>query len=177
MELYTISPNKGSRKPRKRVGRGESSGLGKTSGRGHKGQNSRSGGGVPPGFEGGQMPLQRRLPKKGFTNIFKKAHHAVNLKAFQDFAPGGVVDRDVLKAKNLVKGPDLPIRLLAEGELKGPLTFEVQYASKAAVAKVEAAGGKVSIVPFKLVKGPRPKGAFAFRDEAALEAPGESPRA
>jgi large subunit ribosomal protein L15 len=168
MELYTISPPKGSRKPRKRVGRGESSGQGKTSGRGHKGQNSRSGGGVAPGFEGGQMPLQRRLPKRGFTNIFKKSYHVINLGSFGDFAPGGVIDRDVIRAKNLVKGPDLPIRLLAAGEINSALTFEVQYATKAAIAKVESKGGKVSITPFKLLKGPKKK------NPAAPEGGGES---
>jgi large subunit ribosomal protein L15 len=155
MELYTIAPRPGARKGRKRIGRGESSGWGKTAGRGNKGQNSRSGGGTPPGFEGGQMPLQRRLPKKGFTNIFKKSYHVVNLKSFGDFSSGSLVDRKVLRAKNLVKGPDLPIRLLADGELKSALTFEVQYATPAAVAKVEALGGKVVIIPFKVKKSPK----------------------
>ncbi|MDR2350327.1 MAG: 50S ribosomal protein L15 [Deltaproteobacteria bacterium] len=157
MELHDLSPKPGSRKARKRVGRGESSGLGKTSGRGHKGQNARSGGGTPPWFEGGQMPLQRRLPKRGFTNVFKKKHAVVNVCSFKDLAPGSVVNAETIKAMNLAKGPALPIRLLAKGEIDKALSFEVDYASKAAVEKVEAAGGKVAIVTRKFRKGPKSK--------------------
>jgi large subunit ribosomal protein L15 len=156
LTLSNLSPPKGSRKPRKRVGRGESSGLGKTSGRGHKGQNARSGGGVRPGFEGGQMPLQRRLPKRGFTNIFKKRWHIVNLSSFEALAEGSVVDAPALRAMGLVRGPALPVRLLAKGEVKGALTFRVQYATAQAVKKVTEAGGQVEIAPL-----PREKAAQA----------------
>ncbi|MDR1040241.1 MAG: 50S ribosomal protein L15 [Deltaproteobacteria bacterium] len=161
LTLSNLSPPKGSRKPRKRVGRGESSGLGKTSGRGHKGQNARSGGGVRPGFEGGQMPLQRRLPKRGFTNIFKKRWAVINLASFKGLDPGSVVDAPVLRALRLVRGPALPVRLLAKGEIDRPLTFKVQYATAAAVRKVTEAGGTVEIAPLP-------------RKAAAAEAPSEA---
>jgi large subunit ribosomal protein L15 len=154
MELYDLAPLPGARKRRKRLGRGESSGLGKTSGRGHKGQKSRSGGGTPPGFEGGQMPLQRRLPKRGFTNIFKKSYHVINVGSFETLNADSVVDGDALRALNYVKGPALPIRLLGNGLIDKPLTFRVQYATKSAVDKVQSSGGKVEIVPF-VVKSPK----------------------
>jgi large subunit ribosomal protein L15 len=156
LTLSNLSPAPGSRKARKRVGRGESSGLGKTSGRGHKGQNSRSGGGVRPGFEGGQMPLQRRLPKRGFTNAFRKRWAAVNLASFGNVEAGSVVDGAVMRAMGLVRGPVLPVRLLAKGEIDRPLTFRVQYATAAAVRKVTGAGGTVETAPL-----PRPAGAAA----------------
>ncbi|MDR1313370.1 MAG: 50S ribosomal protein L15 [Deltaproteobacteria bacterium] len=162
LTLSNLSPCPGSRKARKRVGRGESSGLGKTSGRGHKGQNSRSGGGVRPGFEGGQMPLQRRLPKRGFTNIFKKQWAVVNLFAFKDVESGSVVDAAALRAMRLLRGPELPVRLLAKGEIDRPVTFRVQYATPAAVKKVSDAGGKVEIAPLPRKK----KGAQAAPETA-----------
>ncbi|MDR2611956.1 MAG: 50S ribosomal protein L15 [Deltaproteobacteria bacterium] len=147
LTLDTLAPARGSRKARKRVGRGESSGLGKTSGRGHKGQKARSGGGTRTGFEGGQMPLQRRLPKRGFNNIFKKRWAVVNLASFKDVEAGSVLDAKSLRALGLVRGPALPVRLLANGEIDRPLVFQVQYATGAAVRKVTEAGGKVEITP------------------------------
>ncbi|MDR1036306.1 MAG: 50S ribosomal protein L15 [Deltaproteobacteria bacterium] len=147
LTLSNLSPSPGSRHRRKRVGRGESSGLGKTSGRGSKGQKSRSGGSPRPGFEGGQMPLQRRLPKRGFTNIFRKKWAVVNLFAFKDVEAGSVLDAQSLRAMRLVRGARVPVRLLAKGEIDRALTFRVQYASEAAVKKVMAAGGSVEIVP------------------------------
>jgi large subunit ribosomal protein L15 len=113
------------------------------------------------------MPLQRRLPKRGFNNIFKKSFHVVNLQAFKDSAQGSLIDRDALRAMGLIKGKDLPIRLLAKGDLASSLSFEVQYASKAAVEKVEAKGGKVSLVSFKQRKGPRARLPRGFSEAPA----------
>jgi large subunit ribosomal protein L15 len=146
MDLFNLAPPKGARKLRKRVGRGEASGQGKTSGRGHKGQNARSGGGTPPGFEGGQMPLQRRLPKRGFTNIFKKHFEVVNLESLNLFSEGEEVTAETLRARGLVKG-SFPVKLLAKGELKHRLTVVVQAASQKAAEKVQAASGTLQIKP------------------------------
>ncbi|MDR3154210.1 MAG: 50S ribosomal protein L15 [Deltaproteobacteria bacterium] len=159
LTLSNLAPPKGSRKPRKRVGRGESSGLGKTSGRGHKGQKARSGGGTPPGFEGGQMPLQRQLPKRGFTNVFKRRWAVVNLGSFAELEAGSVVDSAAIRALGLSRGPELPVRLLAKGEITKPLTFRVQYASAAAVKKVTEAGGKVEQAPLKAARPAAASGA------------------
>ncbi len=131
-----------SNKQRKRVGRGESSGLGKTCGKGHKGQNSRSGGKVGRGFEGGQMPLQRRLPKKGFTNIFRTEFNVVNLDVFERLDPTEVVTADLLRSKGVVKRPG-PVKILAQGEVKGAFTVQVDRVSAAAAKKIVDAGGKV----------------------------------
>ena len=137
----------GSRKKKKRVGRGEGSGLGKTSGRGAKGQNSRAGGGVKPGFEGGQMPLQRRLPKRGFVNIFRVRCRIVNIgDIVAAFASGQSVDPESLMEKGLVKGRKGPIKVLANGEIKDSLTIKANMFSKRAVEKIEAAGGKAEVV-------------------------------
>lgn len=129
-------------KKRKRVGRGESSGLGKTSGRGHKGQRARSGGGVSPGFEGGQMPLQRRLPKKGFVNPSRVRYNVVNLKDLARLDPTQVVTPELLREVGLVKRSG-PVKLLSQGEVTAALTIRVDRISTAAKSKIEAAGGKV----------------------------------
>jgi large subunit ribosomal protein L15 len=141
-----LGPLPGSKKKPKRLGRGESSGQGKTSGRGHKGQKSRSGGGVGVGFEGGQMPLQRRLPKRGFTNPFKKTYSLVNLSALEPFAENSVVDAEALAASGIVRKASAPVKLLAKGDLTKPLTVKVQAASKKALEKVAAQGGRVEIL-------------------------------
>ncbi len=146
MELNRLSPNKGAHKNRKRVGRGVGSGFGKTAGRGYKGQNSRSGGGVRPGFEGGQMPIHRRLPKRGFTNIFRKKIVAVNISQLAAFfEKGSVIGEKELVAAGLVSGKKDGIKLLANGEIDFPLTIKIDKASKEAIRKIESAGGSVEI--------------------------------
>ena len=130
------------RKKSRRVGRGESSGVGKTCGKGHKGQKSRSGASISPGFEGGQMPLQRRLPKKGFTNIFKVRYNVVNLKDLDRFEPGAVITVELLKEKGLLKRRG-PVKLLSDGEVTAAYTIVLDRTSSAARKKIEAAGGKV----------------------------------
>jgi large subunit ribosomal protein L15 len=130
-------------KKRKRLGRGESSGLGKTSGKGHKGQRARSGGGTRPGFEGGQMPLQRRLPKKGFSNApFKVRYIVVNVKDLASFEAGALVTPELLREKGLVNKRG-PIKLLSDGEVSGPYTIKLDKVSARARAKIEEAGGTV----------------------------------
>lgn len=146
MKLNELSPSKGSTKSRKRLGRGVASGTGKTAGRGNKGHKSRSGGGVKPGFEGGQMPIHRRLPKRGFTNIFRKDYAIVNLRDLSRFENGSVVDQALLTQAGLVKGKYFGVKLLALGEIKHPLTIKVNKASNSAIQKVEAAGGKVEVI-------------------------------
>jgi large subunit ribosomal protein L15 len=146
MKLNELSPAKGSRKAPKRVGRGVASGAGKTAGRGTKGYNSRSGGGVRPGYEGGQMPLQRRLPKRGFTNIFKKNIAVVNIRDLAKFEKGTVVDAEALTRAGLVKGNRDGVKLLGQGEIKHPLDVKVNQISKGAREKIEAAGGKVEVL-------------------------------
>jgi large subunit ribosomal protein L15 len=146
MQLNELKPAAGSTKNVKRLGRGPGSGLGKTSGKGHKGQKCRSGAKSMKGFEGGQMPLHRRLPKVGFTNIFKKRYALLNLSSLERFKSGDVVDENILRDAGLVKGNYDGIKLLGEGEIKTSLTLKVDKASKSAVSKVEAAGGKVETV-------------------------------
>lgn len=143
MRLNELKPPAGAKHKRKRLGRGQGSGHGGTSGKGHKGQNSRSGGGVPPGFEGGQMPLQRRLPKRGFKNPFRKKVAEVNLADLSRFEAGSVVDAQALAEAGLIKGSFDFIKLLGKGELDRPLTIKVDKVSAGARAKVEAAGGTV----------------------------------
>ena len=145
MKLNELSPAKGSHKPRKRVGRGVGSGTGKTAGRGTKGYNSRSGGGVRPGYEGGQMPLQRRLPKRGFTNIFRKNIAVINIRDLSKFNEGSIVDGTALIDAGLVKGKRDGIKLLGQGEVKHALHIKVNKISKSAREKIEAAGGKVEV--------------------------------
>lgn len=146
MKLTELKPSAGSKKKSKRVGRGESSGHGKTSGRGSKGQRSRSGGKVPQWFEGGQMPLQRRLPKRGFKNPFKKEFAIINVGDLDKFEPNTVVDREKLKEAGLVKRIKDGIKLLGNGEIERPLTVRVNKVSKSAKEKIEAAGGVVEEV-------------------------------
>jgi large subunit ribosomal protein L15 len=143
MRLNEISPPHGSKKAKKRIGRGVGSGKGTTAGRGTKGQNSRSGGGVRPGFEGGQMPIHRRLPKRGFTNIFKKTYAIVNISDLSRFESGSVVDEVTLVRSGLVKGIRDGIKLLGKGEINYSLTIKVDKVSQNATAKIIQAGGKV----------------------------------
>ena len=146
MRIHDLSPLKGAKKKRKRVGRGPGSGHGKTSCRGHKGQKARSGGSVRPGFEGGQMPLQRRLPKRGFTNIFKKQYALIHVGDLEKFSPDTELDLEVLRNAGLVKRAKKAVKLLSGGEITHPLTVKVSKTSKSAREKIEAAGGRVEIV-------------------------------
>ncbi len=146
MKLNELSPPQGSRKARKRLGRGVGSGTGKTAGRGTKGHNSRSGGGVRPGFEGGQMPIHRRLPKRGFTNIFKKRYAVINIRDLERFESESVIGEGELIQSGLIKGQRDGIKLLGHGEVKHPVTITVNKVSKTAIKKIEAAGGKVEVV-------------------------------
>ena len=146
MKLHELTPAPKSRKLPKRVGRGVGSGQGKTAGKGSKGQNSRSGGGARPGYEGGQMPIHRRLPKRGFTNIFKKEIAVVNIRDLKRFESGSLVDEAALVRTGLVSGPRDGIKLLAQGDIDRPLTVKVDYASRSAKEKIEAAGGTVEVL-------------------------------
>ncbi|PLY01133.1 MAG: 50S ribosomal protein L15 [Desulfuromonas sp.] len=146
MDLSNLKPAIGSTKNRKRLGRGPGSGTGKTSGKGHKGQNARSGGGVKPGFEGGQMPLQRRLPKRGFTPLTRKEYALVNLRDLAQFEPDSVVDAEALSKCGLVGRLKDGIKILGDGELGHALTVKAHKFSKSAVSKIEAAGGKVEVI-------------------------------
>ena len=146
MKLHELSPPAKSRKPNRRVGRGVATGRGKTAGRGSKGFNSRSGGGVRPGYEGGQMPIQRRLPKRGFTNIFKKKIAVINVRDLLRFESGSLVDKSALVKAGLVKGPKDGIKLLGQGEIKVALNVKIKHVSKAAREKIEAAGGTVEVI-------------------------------
>ncbi|HIJ78520.1 MAG TPA: 50S ribosomal protein L15 [Deltaproteobacteria bacterium] len=143
MTLSNLSPAPGSRKARKRVGRGQGSGHGQTATRGHKGFKSRSGSGIKPGFEGGQMPLHRRLPKRGFTNIFRKEYAVVNVQDLDRFDAGARVDKQALVDAGLVSNSDNLIKLLGNGEVSIALTIAVDKVSQSARQKVEAAGGKI----------------------------------
>ncbi|HBG23434.1 MAG: 50S ribosomal protein L15 [Syntrophaceticus sp.] len=145
-KLHDLKSTPGARVGRKRKGRGIGSGLGKTAGRGQKGQKSRSGGGTRRGFEGGQMPLSRRLPKRGFTNIFREEIAIVNIKDLDRFADGVVITPELLYEEGLVKKRDIKIKLLGKGDLDRPLTIRVHQASKSAADKVSAAGGKVEVI-------------------------------
>ncbi|MFK5927588.1 MAG: 50S ribosomal protein L15 [Desulfuromusa sp.] len=146
MDLSNLKPVPGSTKNRKRIGRGPGSGTGKTSGKGHKGQNARSGGGVKPGFEGGQMPLQRRIPKRGFVSRNKKTYNLVNLRDLEVFESGAVIDLEQYGQSGLVNGLKDGIKILADGDLSKALTVYAHKFSKSAVAKIEAAGGKVEVL-------------------------------
>ena len=146
MKLHELKPAEGSTRNRKRIGRGVGSGWGKTAGRGNKGHNARSGGGVRPGFEGGQMPLHRRLPKRGFNNIFKQEIAIVNVKDLERFESGSVVDASALVRSGLVKGRRDGIKLLGQGEIKIPLTVKINAISRSAREKIEAAGGSVEVI-------------------------------
>ena len=146
MRIHDLSPQEGSRKNRKRVGRGVGSGHGRTSCRGHKGQKARSGGTIVPGFEGGQMPLQRRLPKRGFINIFRKEMAVVNVKDLNRFEASAVVDLEALKNAGLVRRAEGEVKVLGKGDLAQALTVKVNEVSKTAKEKIESAGGKVELL-------------------------------
>lgn len=149
MKLNELRPNEGGgAKSRKRLGRGIGSGLGKTSGKGHKGQNARSGGGVRPGFEGGQMPLFRRLPKRGFTNIFAKEYATINIDQLNRFEDNTVVTPELLFSEGLAKKGKAAngIKILGNGEITTKITVQAHKFSKIATEKIEAAGGKVEVI-------------------------------
>lgn len=144
MKLEELHPSPGSRKKIKRVGRGPGSGSGKTAAKGHKGQKARSGGVKGPGFEGGQMPLQRRIPKRGFTNIFRREYTVVNLRDLEGMS--GTVTPETLKAQGVVKKLQSGIKVLGIGDLKTALTVRAHKFSKSAVEKIQAAGGKAEVI-------------------------------
>ena len=144
MKLEELKPSKGARKKSKRVGRGPGSGSGKTAGKGHKGQKARSGGVKGPGFEGGQMPLQRRLPKRGFTNIFRKEYAVVNLGDLSDLS--GTITPETLMEQGIVRHAKSGIKILGVGELKSALTIRAHKFSKSAIDKIQAAGGKAEVI-------------------------------
>ncbi len=149
MKLHTISPAPGAVTKAKRLGRGIGSGLGKTSGKGHKGQRARSGGGVRPGFEGGQMPLTRRLPKRGFKNtMFKKVYSTVNISVLNEmFEKGDVVNAEALLAKGILsKIEEYGVKILGDGEVTKALTVQAAKFSESAAKKIEEAGGKVEVL-------------------------------
>ncbi|NLM62039.1 MAG: 50S ribosomal protein L15 [Clostridiales bacterium] len=146
MNLHELAPNPGSTKKRKRVGRGIGTGNGKTAGRGHKGQWARSGGGVRAGFEGGQMPLVRRVPKRGFVNIFGKEYATVNVGQLEVFEDGSVVDVEALRSKGLIGRVRDGVKVLGDGELTKKLTVVAAAFSETARQKIEAAGGKTEEV-------------------------------
>ena len=145
MKIHELSPVPGSVKDVKRIGRGHGSGNGKTAGKGHKGQKARAGHGMRPGFEGGQMPLQRRLPKRGFNNIFAKELAVVNIASLNAFENGDVVDAAALKAKGIVKKELDGMKILGNGKLEKKLTVKVAAVSASAKEKIEAAGGAVEV--------------------------------
>lgn len=156
MRLHNLKPRPGAKHRRKRLGHGDSSGRGKTSGRGHKGHHARSGRGFRPGFEGGQMPLIRRLPKRGFSN----ARHAttyipVNVAALDVFPEGSIVDDAALRAARLANGRAAGMKILGDGEISKKLTVKAQAFSAAAKSKIEAAGGKWEIIPAPQRKKPK----------------------
>lgn len=146
MKIHDLSPAGDSKKRRKRIARGPGSGHGKTACRGHKGQKSRSGGGPRPGFEGGQMPLHRRLPKRGFTNIFRKQYAIINIKDLSGFEENSNVDTRALIEAGLVKNPKDGIKLLGDGDISHPVVVKVHKTSKTAKEKIETAGGKVEMI-------------------------------
>ena len=146
MKIHELQPAPGSRQTRKLVGRGVGSGMGKTSTRGHKGQNARSGGGVRPGFEGGQNPLYRRLPKRGFNNPFRKEYAIVNLDQLNGFADGTEVTPEILINSGIIKNPLAGIKILGEGDLTVKLSVKANKFSKSAVEKITAAGGTAEVI-------------------------------
>lgn len=146
MKLNELSPAPGSVRERKRVGRGHGSGQGKTAGKGHKGQKARAGRGMRPGFEGGQMPLQRRVPKRGFVNKFAVRYAQVNVASLERFDNGAVIDAEALKSAGLIKKGDNGIKVLGRGELTKNLIVKAAAFSESAKAKIEAAGGKAEVV-------------------------------
>ena len=146
MKLHELSPAVGSAQDAWRKGRGTGSGNGKTAGKGHKGQNARSGGGVRPGFEGGQIPLYRRLPKRGFNNMFAKEYAIVNVEALNAFENGAVVTTEALLEKGIVRKTLDGVKILGRGELSKSVTVQAKIFSASAKAKIEAAGGKCEVI-------------------------------
>ncbi len=146
MKLHELSPAAGSTKAPKRIGRGHGSGNGKTAGKGHKGQKARAGHGMRPGFEGGQMPLQRRVPKRGFNNIFAEEWVAINVAALEAFEDGAVVNAAALVEQGIVKKADLPVKVLGNGKLTKKLTVQLNAYSASAAEKINAAGGKAEVI-------------------------------
>ncbi len=146
VNLHNLKPAEGAKQRKKIVGRGEGSGLGKTSGKGSKGQNARSGGGVRPGFEGGQMPLYRRVPKRGFKCINEKTFVPINVLALNIFENGDTVDETKMIEKGLFKNAKDGVKILGMGDLQKKLTVKARYFSKSAIEKIEKAGGKVEVL-------------------------------
>ncbi len=146
MKLHELSPAPGSTREVKRIGRGHGSGWGKTAGKGHKGQKARSGGGVRPGFEGGQMPLQRRVPKRGFNNIFATRYATINVAVLNKFEDGATVDAAALKEAGIIKKEFDGVKVLGNGNVEKKLTVKATAFSEAAKAKIEAAGGKAEVI-------------------------------
>ncbi|HEY8803850.1 MAG TPA: 50S ribosomal protein L15 [Clostridium sp.] len=146
MKLHELRPAEGSKKSPKRIGRGTATGWGKTAGRGQDGQNSRSGGGTRPGFEGGQMPLYRRLPKRGFTNIFAKKYSCINVDRLNIFDNGTEVTQELLLEKRVIRKVYDGVKILGNGNLEKNLTVNVSKLSKGAAEKIKAAGGKVEVI-------------------------------
>ncbi|MGI5824579.1 MAG: 50S ribosomal protein L15 [Bacillota bacterium] len=147
MKLHELSPAAGASRDVKRIGRGHGSGNGKTAGKGHKGQKARSGGSIRPGFEGGQMPLQRRVPKRGFNNIFAKQYVIVNVSDLEaKFETGAVIDTEALVASGLVKKPMDGVKVLGNGDITKALTVKATAFSKSAIEKIEKAGGKTEVI-------------------------------
>lgn len=146
MKLHELKPAAGSKKSPKRIGRGTGSGWGRNAGKGENGQNARSGGGVRPGFEGGQMPLYRRLPKRGFTNIFAKTITAINVDRLNVFEDGTEVTIDELINRGIIKKVNDGVKILGNGELKKKLVVKVNKYSESAAKKIEAAGGKAEVI-------------------------------
>lgn len=146
MNLHDLTPARGAKKRRKRIGRGPGSGHGKTATKGHKGLLARSGGGKRPGFEGGQMPLIRRLPKFGFTNPFRTEYAVVNIRSLENWTGGETVTPQAMVDAGLVKRKTLPIKVLGHGELKKTLVVQAHKFSKSAEAKIQAAGGRVEVI-------------------------------
>ena len=146
MKLSELRPPEGARKKRKRIGRGEGSGHGGTSTKGHKGHKARAGGTISPGFEGGQMPMQRRLPKRGFKNPFRKEYEIINVQDLARFPAGSVVDVAALEASGLVRGVGFGVKVLGEGTIPHPLTVRAHHYSLSARNKIEAAGGKAEVI-------------------------------
>lgn len=147
MKLHELKPAEGSKHARKRLGRGIGSGTGKTAGKGHKGQNARSGGGVRPGFEGGQTPLLKRIPKRGFSNArFATEFVEVNVSKFNNFEAGTVVTPELLREKGIIKSFKDGVKVLGNGEITVGLTVQAKAFSKSAIEKIEAAGGKAEVI-------------------------------
>ena len=146
MKMHELAPAIGSTKEAKRIGRGHGSGNGKTAGKGHKGQKARAGHGMRAGFEGGQMPLQRRVPKRGFNNIFAEEWAAINVSALEVFEDGTVVDAAALTAKGIIKKANLPIKVLGNGKLTKKLEVKLNAYSASAAEKITAAGGKAEVI-------------------------------